>query len=96
MFTLECQPSNPAEFSESCDFTGVPPTAPPANDCGPNEIPVSCDSCDEAFCCDSGQGSVQNTYTAELSEHGNSNEIRESLLRIVGMSKRNDETSTWL
>ena len=60
---LGCFPRNPTEISESCDFTGVPPTAPvlpthttvPTHSCPANEIPVECDACNEAFCCDSGR-----------------------------------------
>ena len=59
MLTLECVPKDPTQFQESCEFIGVPPTAPsPTIDCGSNEIAVSCDSCAEAFCCDSGKVST--------------------------------------
>ena len=64
--TLECLPKDPTQFQESCEFTGVPPTAPPPTiDCGSNEIAVTCDSCAEAFCCDSGKVSTN----IHLSKH---------------------------
>ena len=56
-----CEPT--IDLIESCEFTGTPPTAPvlpthttvPTHSCPANEIPVECDACNEAFCCDSGR-----------------------------------------
>ena len=55
-YFLGCEPT--IDLIETCEFTGVPPTAPsttiPTHACPPNEIAVACDACREAFCCDSG------------------------------------------
>ena len=115
IYFLGCEPT--IDLVETCEFTGVPPTAPPGgttvpgpttlptHTCPQNEIPVGCDMCHEAFCCDSGRVSLEsnchNLYGIVMCLKGRTGSVgrwenERILKRIMGMSKWNDETSTWL